>query len=298
MGRRRKGDPIHGWVVVDKPLEISSTGAVNKVRWLLHAQKAGHTGTLDPLATGILVVALGEATKLVNLVMNGAKTYRFTAQFGEERTTDDAEGEVTATSNIRPTDVEITAALPAFTGDISQIPPAFSAIKVAGERAYKLARAGQEVHLAARPVHIESLTLIERPDQDHVVLEMRCGKGTYVRSLVRDLARSLGTCAHVVALRRTRAEPFGEDQAFSLEKIEEVRHKALIPIETALDDIPALALTGAEAAKVRQGQAVSASGINPVLEMDILAKVDGKPLALGSCRGGQFFPKRVLLLDE
>jgi len=297
MGRRRKGDPVHGWVVLDKPLNLSSTGAVNKVRWLLNARKAGHTGTLDPLATGVLVIALGEATKLVNIIMDGAKTYRFTAAFGDERTTDDAEGEVVATSDKRPTDGEITQALPGFIGIIDQTPPAFSAIKIAGQRAYDLARSGADVALEPRPVRVDELRLIDRPDADHAVFEMRCGKGTYVRSLVRDLARVLGTCAHVSTLRRTRAEPFGLEGAFSLEKIEEVRHKALVPIETALDDIPALALNGTEAAKVRHGQAVSASGNLPVDEMDFLAKVDGKPLALGICRDGWFYPRRVLLLD-
>ena len=204
MSRRKKGEAVTGWVVVDKPLGPTSSDVVNRVRRAFNAQKAGHAGTLDPLATGILPIALGEATKTVPFVMDATKAYRFTMRFGTETSTDDAEGEVTAESSHRPTDTEIEAALPAFTGEIEQVPPAFSAIKIDGERAYARARAGEVVELAARRVEIHEIALVSRPDEDHAELEISCSKGTYVRSLARDLGRALGTAAHVSALRRNR----------------------------------------------------------------------------------------------
>ncbi|MCB1434553.1 MAG: tRNA pseudouridine(55) synthase TruB, partial [Alphaproteobacteria bacterium] len=223
---KKRGNPVHGWVILDKPYGMTSTQAVGKVRWLFNAQKAGHGGTLDPLATGLLPIALGEATKTVSHAMDGRKIYRFTAHWGEERSTDDLEGEVTAQSVERPTVTQIEAILPRFTGEIQQAPPAFSAIKVAGERAYDLARAGEAVDLAPRPVHIEDLNLVDIPDTDHATFEVTCGKGTYIRSLARDMGRALACLGHVSMLRRIAVGPFTETDMISLEKLEELRHKA------------------------------------------------------------------------
>jgi tRNA pseudouridine55 synthase len=261
MGRRRGGRPIHGWVVLDKPLGLSSSQAVGAVRRITGAAKAGHGGTLDPLATGVLPIALGEATKTVAWAMAGRKTYRFILRWGEGRETDDAEGAVVGTSVVRPDAAAIMAALPGFTGTILQIPPAYSAIKLGGQRAYKLARAGAEVELAPRPVEIAALRLVGQPDPDHAEFEMETGKGAYVRALGRDLAIALGTLAHVSALRRVAVGPFTLERAISLDNLAALDHSAaafghLLPIETALDDIPALALTEAEAHRLRHGQSV------------------------------------------
>jgi tRNA pseudouridine55 synthase len=261
MGRRRGGRPIHGWVVLDKPLGLSSSQAVGAVRRITGAAKAGHGGTLDPLATGVLPIALGEATKTVAWAMAGRKTYRFTLRWGEGRETDDAEGAVVGTSAVRPDAAAILAALPGFTGTILQTPPAYSAIKLGGQRAYKLARAGAEVELAPRPVEIAALRLVRQPDPDHAEFEMETGKGAYVRALGRDLATALGTLAHVSALRRVAVGPFTLERAISLDNLAALDHSAaafghLLPIETALDDIPALALTEAEAHRLRHGQSV------------------------------------------
>jgi tRNA pseudouridine55 synthase len=252
---------VHGWIVLDKPLGLSSSQAVGAVRRITGAAKVGHGGTLDPLATGILPIALGEATKTVAWAMAGRKTYRFTLRWGEARATDDAEGAIVATSPVRPDAAAIEAALPRFTGVIQQVPPIYSALKLGGERAYKLARAGEVVELAARPVEIVELRLLGAPDADHAELEMVTGKGAYVRALGRDLALALGTVAHVVALRRLAVGPFTLERAISLEKLEALGHSPaafehLLPIETALDDIPALALTEAEALRLRHGQPV------------------------------------------
>jgi tRNA pseudouridine55 synthase len=261
MARKRRGTPIHGWIVLDKPLGLSSSQAVGAVRRITGAAKAGHGGTLDPLATGILPIALGEATKTVAWAMAGRKTYRFRLRWGEARSTDDAEGEIVATSTMRPAARDIEAHLPRFTGTILQVPPRYSALKVDGRRAYALARAGETVALAARPVEIVELRLLDQPDADHADFEMVTGKGAYVRALGRDLAVALGTVAHVVALRRLAVGPFTLDRAISLDKLDSLGHSAaafehLLPIETALDDIPALALTEAEAIRLRHGQLV------------------------------------------
>jgi tRNA pseudouridine55 synthase len=261
MGRRRGGTPVHGWLVLDKPYGMSSSRAVGAVRRLLDAAKAGHGGTLDPLATGILPIALGEATKTVAWAMAGRKTYRFTLRWGEARATDDAEGAVTATSDVRPDPASIAAVLPRFTGTIQQTPPAYSALKLDGERAYDLARRGETVELAARPAEIFALRLIGQVDDDHAEFEVETGKGVYVRSLGRDIALALGTVGHIAALRRLAVGTFTLDRAISLDKLEALRHSAavfghLLPIETALDDIPALALTEAEAHRLRHGQTV------------------------------------------
>jgi len=261
VARRRKGDAVSGWICLDKPLDVTSTQAVGRVRRALNAQKAGHAGTLDPLATGILPIALGEATKTVPFLMDAEKSYRFTLAWGRSTASFDREGAVTAASDVRPTRAQTEAALAGFVGEILQVPPAFSAVKVNGERAYDLAREGIEVVLEARPVLIHAARVVGQPDADHVEIELRCGKGAYVRALVRDLADALGACAHVSALRRTAVGAMTEARATGLEEIEKLCHRGdglevLLPVETALDDIPALALTQEEAFRVTQGRSV------------------------------------------
>ncbi|WP_028878230.1 tRNA pseudouridine(55) synthase TruB [Terasakiella pusilla] len=258
MGRKKKGIPIHGWLIIDKPLEISSNNVVGKARWLTKAQKVGHGGTLDPLASGILPLAFGEATKTVSYVMDGTKTYRFEVTWGETRSTDDAEGEVTDTSTARPTRAEIEAALPAFIGAIEQIPPKYSAIKIDGQRAYKLAREDKDIEMTARTVQIDDLKLIDCPDSDRAIFEVQCGKGTYVRSLGRDLGNKLGCLGYISMLRRTKVGPFDENCAISLDSLEQIVHsealfESLLAIETVLDDISALALNEEETQKIRNG---------------------------------------------
>lgn len=261
MGRRKKGDAVSGWVCLDKPYDLTSTHAVSRVRRIFNAQKGGHAGTLDPLATGILPLALGEATKTVPYLVEADKAYRFTIEWGRSTSTCDAEGEVVATSDVRPTLEEVDAALGRFVGEIIQVPPNYSAIKVDGERAYDLAREGVEFELAGRPITIHALSVIGAPDPDHVELSMECGKGAYVRAVVRDLAEALGACGHVSQLRRTRVGPFDEARAITLEKLEDLGHKAraleaLLPVETALDDIPVLAVTAEDAASLAQGRSL------------------------------------------
>lgn len=306
MARRRKGLPIHGWIVFDKPQGMTSTQAVTRVRHLYGAAKAGHAGTLDPLATGILPIALGEATKTVPFVVAGSKEYRFTMAFGAATDTDDADGQIVARSAIRPTRAEIEAALPAFVGEISQVPPRFSALKVDGARAYDLAREHQEFELAPRLALIASLALVDMPDSDHCVIEASCGKGTYVRALARDLGQALHTAAHVTALRRTRVGGFTEDQAISLAKLEELGHSAagrdalfsvLRPVETALDDIPALAISGQDAARLKRGQPVLMRGRDaPILKGPVYATSRGTLVAVGEVSQGELRPTRVFNL--
>jgi tRNA pseudouridine55 synthase len=261
--RRKRGRALDGWLIVDKPQGLTSTDVVNRVRRWFDAQKAGHGGTLDPLATGLLPVAFGAATKTVPYVMDGTKLYRFTLRFGSARDTDDAEGAVTATSDARPTDAQIAAALPALCGDIMQVPPAYSAIKVAGERAYDMAREGRAPVLEARPARVDRFVLVERPDADSAVFEVQSGKGVYMRSLARDLALACGTLGHVAALRRLRVGPFTEADAIPLDKLQPADDgppaspALLLPVATALGDIPALVLTEAEAADLTHGQPIS-----------------------------------------
>jgi tRNA pseudouridine55 synthase len=296
---------VTGWLILDKPLGMSSATAVARVRRLLSATKAGHAGTLDPLATGLLPIALGEATKTVSLVMDGWKTYRFTVQWGSETTTDDAEGMVTNQSATRPAYEDIIALLPRFIGQIDQVPPSFSAILVAGERAYARARQGQDVALASRSVAVEALELLQaRPDEAD--FELRCGKGTYVRAIARDLGRILGCFGHVTALRRTATGPFTEQDMISLEKLEEFSHndagrKAMMtvirPLRTALDDIPALALSEAESERLRQGQPVVLRSVGSPREGDIVLVLSNeKPQALAALKDGVLHPKRVFNL--
>ena len=261
--RRKHGRPLNGWLVVDKPPGMTSTDVVNRVRRGFDAQKAGHGGTLDPLATGVLPVAFGHATKTVPYVMDGTKLYRFTLRLGDARDTDDADGQTVATSDARPTDAQIAAALPTFLGDIMQVPPAYSAIKVAGERAYDMAREGRAPVLEPRPARVDRFTLVERPDADTAIFEVQSGKGVYMRSLARDLAQACGTLGHVAVLRRLRVGPFTESQAISLDKCVAGADNApaspnlLLPVATALADIPALALTEAEVFGLSNGQAIN-----------------------------------------
>ena len=317
MGRRKRGAPVSGWLALDKPLGMTSTQAVSKVRRLLDAQKAGHAGTLDPLATGVLPIALGEATKTVPFLVEADKTYRFTLEWGRSTRSFDAEGDTTATSDVRPSAEAVRAALPAFVGEISQVPPAFSAVKIGGERAYHLARQGLEPELAARTVSVHALELLAAPDEDHVELELRCGKGTYVRALARDLSDVLGACGHVSQLRRTRVGRFEEASAISMETLEEFCHsgaglEALLPVETALDDIPALAMTTEDAFRLSQGRAVVLlprqvetlrARLKPRTVGDkdasrtVLATEGGRALALCEMRAGRLSPVRLFHLQ-
>jgi tRNA pseudouridine55 synthase len=308
MARRKGGRKVDGWLVVDKPLGTTSTQVVGRVRRLFDAQKVGHGGTLDPLATGILPIALGEATKTVAYAMDGKKRYRFTLRWGQATSTDDAEGPVVETSELRPTEAEIRAVLPQFEGEISQVPPRFSAVKVEGQRAYDLARAEETVELAPRTVRIDELTLLEQPDSDHAVFAVACGKGAYMRALARDLGKTLGTVAHVVQLRRVAVGPFTEAGAISLDSLEALGQvpallERLLPVETALDDIPALALTEAEAQRLRCGQAISLMARvhrdrlrNLTQGSLVCATAGGRPVAVARYEAGEVHPVRVLNL--
>jgi tRNA pseudouridine55 synthase len=297
--RRKKGNPVHGWVVLDKPMGMTSTQAVGAVRRLFEAQKAGHAGTLDPLATGILPIALGEATKTVPFAVDGEKAYRFTMRFGVETDTDDAEGKVVRTSDVLPTLEAIESVLPDFTGEISQVPPAFSAIKVDGERAYDLARAGEDVVLEPRWIVVEDLRLVDMPDAATAVLEAECGKGTYVRALARDIGRVLGSAGHVIALRRTRVGPFDEQMSVQLAALHDAAEagdigRLLQPVEAALDDLPGLSVSSGDAASLSRGQAVLVRGRDaPVLNGAAYAHFKGRILALGELEKGAFRPTRV-----
>ncbi|MGB8815028.1 MAG: tRNA pseudouridine(55) synthase TruB, partial [Paracoccaceae bacterium] len=258
MGRKRKGRAVSGWLIVDKPAGITSTAVVGKVRWAFDAAKAGHAGTLDPAATGVLAIALGEATKTVPYITDALKCYRFVVTFGAATNTDDAEGIVIATSASRPTDAEIQDALPQFRGEIMQTPPQFSAVKIDGERAYTLARDGEEFEIAARPLWVESLDMISRPDADHVELEMVCGKGGYVRAIARDLGATLGCLGHVQWLRRTWSGPFDAAQGISLETLDQLAKTEaldayLLPLEIGLADLPELPATPEGAARLKCG---------------------------------------------
>ena len=323
MARRRKGRPVSGWINLDKPLEMTSTRAVGKVRRLFQAQKAGHAGTLDPLATGVLPIALGEATKTVPYMMNAPKAYRFTVKWGEATETDDTEGAVIARSAHRPSDADIRAMLPAFTGSVTQTPPVYSAIKVRGARSYDLARQGTPPELAPRQVQIDEFRLVERLDASSAGFEVACGKGTYVRALARDLAIKLGTYAHVTGLRRTRVGGFGEKTTIGLDILEDLRHIAadaappdadlvagltasfevmdrhLLPLQTALDDIPALPVSEQDAEDIRLGRAVSVQmdKLPAGHDRQILTEYAGTAVALGDVENGRFKPARVFNLS-
>jgi tRNA pseudouridine55 synthase len=305
--KKRRGRKLDGWLVVDKPAGITSTAVVNRVRRAFGAEKAGHGGTLDPLATGVLPVAFGAATKTVPYVMDGAKHYRFTLLFGEARDTDDADGAVIGTSPVRPTEAAIRAALPAFRGEIMQVPPVFSAVKVAGARAYDLARGGEPPILAARPAWVERFDLLAMLDESRVEFEVVSGKGVYMRSLARDLARGLGTLGHISALRRLKVGPFTEAEAIPLDKIDAAEDRTpaspdlLLPVATALADIPALALTAAEAAAVERGQALSLVVLMGRIPERadpegglVRAMAEGHVLGLGRLVNGWLKPERLL----
>jgi tRNA pseudouridine55 synthase len=305
--RKPRGRPLDGWLIVDKPPGLTSTDVVNRVRRAFDAQKAGHGGTLDPLATGVLPIAFGSATKTVPYVMDGTKLYRFALCFGEARDTDDSDGKVTATSSVRPTDDQIRAALPRFIGDITQIPPAFSAVKIDGERAYNLAREGRPPALEPRPARVDRFELVERPNRDTAVFEVASGKGVYMRSLARDLAIACGTLGHISALRRLRVGPFSETQAIPLDKIIATEDTApaspdlLLPVATALADIPALALTESEASGLRHGQAISLvtlmGRIPGTAEPDgglVRAMAGARVIGLARLEDGWMKPERLL----
>ena len=311
MARRKKGEAVSGWINLDKPYDFGSTQAVGRTRRIFNAQKAGHAGTLDPLATGVLPIALGEATKTVSFLMDADKAYRFTIEWGRSTASFDREGATTATSDVRPTRAQVEAVLPDFVGDILQVPPAFSAIKVDGERAYDLARAGETVELKAREISIYSARVVDAPDADHVEIAVECGKGTYVRAIVRDIAERLGACAHVSALRRTRVGPFDEDTAITLELLEDLGHKArcleaLLPVETALDDIPELAVTAEDAFKLKQGRPIvlvprQVEALKARLTpgtRTVSAMEGGSLVALCEMRAGKLEPSRVFHLNQ
>ncbi|GHE05165.1 tRNA pseudouridine synthase B [Defluviimonas sp. 20V17] len=298
MGRKRKGRDISGWLVVDKPAGVTSTAVVNKVRWAFDARKAGHAGTLDPAATGVLAVALGEATKTVPYITDALKCYRFQVRFGAATTTDDAEGEVIEAADSRPSDDEIRAALAAFRGEIEQVPPQFSAVKVDGARAYDLARDGEEMELAARALWVESLELIARPDADHAELEMVCGKGGYVRAIARDLGRALGCLGHVAWLRRTWSGPFDADDGLGLDEIDakarsEALDARLLPLETGLADLPELKATPEGAARLRNGNPGMVFASDLEYGDEAWASFKGRAIAVGSYRAGELHPSRV-----
>jgi len=308
MGSRHKGQQVHGWLNLDKPLGLSSSQAVSRVQRAFDAKKAGHGGTLDPLATGILPIAFGEATKTAAYAMDGSKTYYFGVRWGEARSTDDREGEVIETHDHRPAAQQIESSLAAFVGTIEQIPPRYSAIKIDGRRAYDLARRNEAVELKSRRVEVRELRLVDVPDADHALLSVTCGKGTYVRALARDLAHHLDTVGHIDWLRRTAVGPFTEADAISLDKIEALGHipldsDLLMPIETVLDDIPALALTVQEAQRLKHGQSVSVlpvasrSTFKEIEQGDtVCAMSEGRLVALARIVDGGIHPVRVMNL--
>jgi len=308
MARRRKGRPIHGWIVLDKPAGMTSTAAVAAVKRRTEAAKAGHAGTLDPFATGILPIALGEATKTVPYLQDGEKAYRFTVRWGVATETDDPEGAVIETCEVRPGRGQIEGVVGRFVGCIRQTPPAYSAVRIGGRRAYDLARAGAAPAMAPRTVLIAKLKLADVPGDNHAVFEAVCGKGTYIRALARDIARELDTVGHLVALRRTRVGPFREKHAISLDELDGNMQCAaalthLHSVETALDDIPALAVTEMEAGRLRNGQAISLlrkADMDRVAELEngdtVLTVASGKPVALGRYDAGEVRPVRVLNL--
>ena len=303
MARKRKGRDISGWLVVDKPAGMTSTSVVNKVRWALQAKKAGHAGTLDPEATGVLAVALGEATKTVPYVTDALKAYRFAVTFGAATNTDDAEGEVIATSDQRPSDDDIKAALGAFVGDIMQVPPQFSAVKIDGQRAYKLARDGEDIEIGARPLWVEELVLTDRPDADTAILEMTCGKGGYVRAIARDLGVALGCHGHVNWLRRLWSGPFEASDGLSFDQIEALAQMPeldtyLRPLELGLDDLPMVTCSAEAAAKLRNGNPGMVIGSDVEYGDECWAAHQGRAVAVGRFKAGELHPSRVFNLSE
>lgn len=303
MGRRRKGRDISGWLIVDKPAGMTSTDVVNKVRWALDAKKAGHAGTLDPDATGVLAIALGEATKTVPYLTDALKAYEFTVRLGEATNTDDAEGKVIATSDLRPDDAVIKEALNGFVGDIEQVPPQFSAVKIDGQRAYKRARAGEEMTLEARPLYVDSLLLIDRPDPDHATFEMVCGRGGYVRSIARDLGQVLQCYGHVRTLRRTWSGPFEASIGLSIAEIEKLARAPALddhlhPVAAALADLPEVKATPEGASRLRNGNPGMVMASDVEYGETAWASLDGEPVAIGRYKSGELHPVRVLNLGN
>ncbi len=307
--RRREKRDVDGWLVLDKPMGMTSTHAVSLVRRAFAARKAGHAGTLDPLATGVLPIALGEATKTVSFVMEGRKAYRFTVRWGIETDTDDAEGRVIATSDARPDAEAIGTLLPRFTGAIMQTPPQFSAIKIAGERAYDLARDGEAVSLSPRPVQVDRLDLVGMHEGDHAEFEAGCGKGTYVRALARDLGRALGTCGHVAALRRTAVGPFAATHAVGIGELERLSRESddgvvaptaiLLPVAAGLAGLPALTVSRGDAGRLARGQAVLMRGRDaPVMTGWVAVSTGGELVALVEVEQGELRPRRVFNLSR
>jgi len=297
---RKKGRDISGWLIVDKPAGMTSTSVVNKVRWALAAKKAGHAGTLDPEATGVLAVALGEATKTVPFITDALKAYRFTVRLGQRTNTDDGEGEVITSSDARPSDDEIKEALHGFVGEIQQVPPQFSAVKIAGERAYKRARDGETMEIEPRPLWVEELVMTGRPDADHVELEMTCGKGGYVRSIARDLGEALGCHGHVLKLRRIWSGPFEAEDGITIEQVDALAKSPeldarLLPLEVGLAELPELKCTAEGAARLRNGN----PGMVIPGEVDYgdeaWASFEGRAVAVGVFKGGELHPNRVFV---
>ncbi|MDO7659064.1 MAG: tRNA pseudouridine(55) synthase TruB [Paracoccaceae bacterium] len=302
MGRTRKGRAVSGWLLVDKPSGITSSAVVNKVKWAFDAAKVGHAGTLDPAATGVLAVALGEATKTVPYITDALKCYRFRVRFGQATNTDDAEGFVTSQSELRPTDAQIERALAGFRGNIMQVPPQFSAVKIDGARAYDLAREGEVFDIQARPLWVESLTVIARPDVDHVDLEMVCGKGGYVRAIARDLGAQLGALGHVAWLRREWSGPFDAQNGISLAQIDALAKtpeldQYLQPLEIALADLTELPCSPEGAAKLKNGNPGMVLSSSAAYGDAAWASYQGRPVAVGIYKAGELHPSRVFNLD-
>lgn len=303
MSKRSTKRPIDGWLIVDKPAGMTSTSVVNKVKWALDAKKAGHAGTLDPEATGVLAVALGEATKTVPYISDALKAYEFTVRLGQATNTDDTEGEVIVESGDRPTDAEIKSALTEFVGDIMQVPPQFSAVKVDGQRAYKLARDGEDLDLAARPLWVEELKFVARPDTDHVILEMTCGKGGYVRSIARDLGAMLGCYGHVETLRRIWSGPFELSDCITVAEIDALAktpelEARLLPLQVGLDELPELRCRPEAAARLRNGNPGMVMASDLEYGDEAWVSCDGKPVAIGVYKAGELHPTRVFVIPE
>ncbi|MEZ5750765.1 MAG: tRNA pseudouridine(55) synthase TruB [Paracoccaceae bacterium] len=301
MARKNKGRAVSGWLIVDKPAGVTSTAVVGKVRWALNANKAGHAGTLDPAATGVLAIALGEATKTVPFITDAMKSYRFMVRFGAATDTDDAEGKVIETAESRPADTEIEAALGAFRGAIQQVPPQYSAVKVEGERAYDIAREGEAMDLAARDLFVENLEIVARPDADHVELQMVCGKGGYVRSIARDLGRALGCLGHVAWLRREWSGPFKAADGLSIEQIDAMARTPeldahLLPLEVALSGLPELPLTPEGAVRMKNGNPGAVRSSRAAPGERAWGSFEGKPVGVGTYLGGELHPSRVFNL--
>ncbi|MDJ1017354.1 MAG: tRNA pseudouridine(55) synthase TruB [Paracoccaceae bacterium] len=301
MSKRRKGRDISGWLVVDKPAGMTSTALVNKARWAFDAKKAGHAGTLDPSATGLLAIAFGEATKTIPYVTEALKAYEFTVRFGIATNTDDAEGEITATSDRRPDEDDIRNALGAFTGEIQQVPPRFSAVKIDGRRAYAMARGGEEVELEPRPLFVESLELIDRPDPDHAALRLVCGKGGYVRSIARDVGEALGCFGHVLSLRRLWSGPFDLEDAKTIDQIETLARTTeiealLLPLERGLADLPSATTNEEGAIRMANGNPGQIVATEAEFGDTAWASYQGKPIAVGTYMSGYLHPTRVFRL--